>query len=67
MAQGEVAEYYRLWVSNLRLIAEAHRSLLDGDAEAVGVGPAEAWDTVMGRIEQALDVIDGIARNGWVE
>ena len=62
---AEMVDYYKRWVANLRKVAEAHRHLLEPNAEAAGVSPAEAWETIHGRIDQALSRIDDLAQNGW--
>jgi len=62
---AESAAYYRRWVANLRKIAAAHKHLLEPNAETVGVSPAEAWETICGRIDRALGRIDEIAERGW--
>jgi len=62
---SETAGYYARWISNLRKIADAHRHLLDRNAHEAGVSAAEAWDTIMGRIDKALETIESIRKNGW--
>jgi len=62
---AESADYYRRWVTNLRKIAEAHKYLLEADAERMALAPNEVWDIVMGRIDQGLGIIDRIEHEGW--
>jgi len=65
-ASSESSEYYKLWVSNLRGIAEAHKHLLVHDAEKAALPADEVWDIIMGRIDKALAIIDRPAEeNPW--
>lgn len=62
---ANLVDYYKRWVSNLREVAELHRSYLEKDAAAAGVSPQQAWATIMERIETALNKISRIQIEGW--
>ncbi len=66
LPESAIAGYYRQWLQNLLHVAEYYRDrVLARDAERAGVGFAEAWDIIAGRIAQGLRRIDAIESNGW--
>jgi hypothetical protein len=59
------ADYYRRWMDSLAGLVEHYRSLWPADAARAGIKPEDVRDILLGRIAQARQRIDALARNGW--
>ena len=58
-------DYYRRWMDSLAGLVEHYRALWPADAARAGLKPEDVRDILLGRIEQARQRIDVLARDGW--